>query len=79
MTRKIDSHRKRFLKTSGILAAAAAPIIITSRKSWAEATELNMLAWYGHGEPDIVEEFEAMHDVKFKPRHRSFTDSWGAA
>ena len=76
MKNTVDSQRRKFLKTSSVLAsAAAAPMIITSRKSWAEATELNMLAWYGHGEPDIVEEFEAMHNVKFKPKYYAGGDN----
>lgn len=76
MKKSTDIHRRDFLKTSGVLAGiAAVPMIVTSRKSWAQATELNMLAWYGHGEPDIVEEFEALHNVKFKPKYYAGGDN----
>jgi spermidine/putrescine transport system substrate-binding protein len=68
--------RRGFLKrTSTLAAAAAVPYIITSRKASAQATELNMLAWYGHGEPDIVEEFEKTHNVKFKPKYYAGGDN----
>ena len=76
MKNSIDLRKRKFLKTSGALAGVAvAPMIMTSRKSWAQATELNMLAWYGHGEPDIVEEFEALHNVKFKPKYYAGGDN----
>lgn len=70
------TSRRSFLKQSSALAAAAAaPFIITSRKASAQVTELNMLAWYGHGEPDIVEEFEKMNNVKFKPKYYAGGDN----
>ena len=34
-----------------------------------------MLAWYGHGEPDIVAEFEAANNVKFKPKYYAGGDN----
>ena len=70
-------NRRAFLKRSSatVAAIASAPYIITPRKASAEATELNMLAWYGHGEPDIVEEFEKMHNVKFKPKYYAGGDN----
>ena len=52
----------------------AAPMIITSRKA-AAAEELTMLAWYGHGEPDIVAEFEAAHNVKIVPKYYTGGDN----
>ena len=69
--------RRAFLsRTSTSLAAVAvAPYIITPRKASAQATEINMLAWYGHGEPDIVEEFEKLHNVKFKPKYYAGGDN----
>ena len=66
MKNNFKLERRDFLKKSAAAAGVmAAPMILTSRKAWAEPVELNMLAWYGHGEPDIVEEFEAMNNVKF--------------
>jgi spermidine/putrescine transport system substrate-binding protein len=37
--------------------------------------ELTMLAWYGHAEPDIVAEFEAENNVKFKPKYYTGGDN----
>ena len=74
MDKQHQPQRRDFLKKSVTTAGAlAAPLLITSRKSWAEAVELNMLAWYGHGEPDMVEEFEAVNNVKFKPKYYAGT------
>lgn len=68
--------RRDFLKSSSAVAAvAAAPMVFTSRKSMAQAVEINMLAWYGHGEPDMVEEFEAQNNVKFKPKYYAGGDN----
>ncbi len=75
-TEKKPLTRRDFLKSSSVVVAvAAAPMIITSRKSMAQAVEINMLAWYGHGEPDIVEEFEAQNNVKFKPKYYAGGDN----
>ena len=76
MDKQHQPQRRDFLKKSVTAAGAlAAPLLITSRKSWAEAVELNMLAWYGHGEPDMVEEFEAVNNVKFKPKYYAGGDN----
>lgn len=76
MTTDKKFTRRDFLKTTSVAAGAlAAPMIITSRKAHAAATEINMLAWYGHGEPDIVEEFEAQNNVKFKPKYYAGGDN----
>jgi hypothetical protein len=40
-----------------------------------DTVEINMLAWYGHGEPDIVGEFEAANNVKFKPKYYAGGDN----
>ena len=76
MTRKIDNSKRKFLKVSTVAAGALAmPMIITSNKARAQAAEINMLAWYGHGEPDMVEEFEALNNVKFKPKYYAGGDN----
>src|SRR3546814_3516950 len=36
---------------------------------------LTMLAWYGHAEPDVVAEFEAANNVKFKPKYYTGGDN----
>ena len=72
----VNLSRRRFMQSTGSIAAATAfPMIITSNKSLAAPTELNMLAWYGHGEQDVVAEFEAMHNVKFRPKYYAGGDN----
>lgn len=51
----------------------AAPFI--SRLAFAAPVELTMLAWYGHAEPDVVAEFEAANNVKFKPKYYTGGDN----
>lgn len=58
----------------GGVAASAFPMPFVSR-AWAQTVELNMLAWYGHGEPDVVGEFEAANNVKFKPKYYAGGDN----
>ena len=70
MTSKTDLSRRKFVKSSAVAAGALAmPMIMTTNKARAAAKEINMLAWYGHGEPDMVSEFEAKNNVKFKPKY----------
>lgn len=71
-----NASRRNFIKLSGGIASAMAfPAIITSSKVLAAPTELNMLAWYGHGEQDVVSEFEALHNVKFRPKYYAGGDN----
>ncbi len=63
--------RRRVLKTAGGIALAT-PFI---GRAWASTTEINMLAWYGHGEPDIVGAFEEANNVKFKPKYYAGGDN----
>jgi len=44
-------------------------------RAWAQTTELNVLAWYGHAEPDMVAEFEATNNVKFVPKYYAGGDN----
>ena len=71
-----NKSRRSFIKqSSGIATALAFPTIFTSGKALAAPTEINMLAWYGHGEADVVAEFEALHNVKFKPKYYAGGDN----
>lgn len=63
---------RRALLATGA-AALATPML--SRRAFAAPTELTMLAWYGHAEPDIVAEFEAEHNVKFVPKYYTGGDN----
>jgi len=70
--------RRSFLKVSGAaLAAPAAPatFFIAGASRAQSATTLNMLAWYGHAEPDVVAEFEAKNNCKIKPKYYTGGDN----
>lgn len=76
MTTKNKVSRREFLKTTTVATGiVAAPMVFTSRKAFAQPVEINMLAWYGHGEPDMVEEFEAQNNCKFKPKYYAGGDN----
>jgi len=63
---RLHLTRRRLLQ-GGATALLATPML---NRAWAqEATEINMLAWYGHAEPDIVAAFEAANNVKFVPKY----------
>lgn len=66
--------RREILKY-GVGAAAAAFATPFIGRAWAQAVELNMLAWYGNGEPDVVGEFEAANNVKIKPKYYAGGDN----
>lgn len=71
----IAPTRRKMLKYTGALALASplsAPFV---SRAWAQVTEINMLAWYGHGEPDMVAQFEAANNVKFKPKYYAGGDN----
>ncbi len=70
MSRKRNSivkpTRREVLKFTGAMGAATLAMPYVNR-AWAQTVELNMLAWYGHGEPDIVGAYEEANNIKFKP------------
>ena len=58
-----DLSRRRILQGAGAASTATAlgiPLILVLPRAQA-ATELNMIAWYGHGEPDMVEAVSYTH------------------
>ncbi|MEP5151510.1 extracellular solute-binding protein [Planktotalea sp.] len=63
--------RRQLLKAGGA-AVLTTPFV---GRAWAATTEINMLAWYGHGEPDIVAEYEAANNVKFVPKYYAGGDN----
>lgn len=64
---------RRSLLKSAAASALFAPMV---NRAWAqEPTTINMLAWYGHAEPDIVAEFEAENNVKFVPKYYAGGDN----
>ena len=70
--------RRKFLQTTG--AAAAVPAVSASffiggaARAQAPVT-VNMLAWYGHAEPDVVAAFEAENNCKIKAKYYSGGDN----
>lgn len=73
-----SAPRRRGLSRRQVLkgaagAAAALPFLGRSAKS--APTEITMLAWYGHAEPDVVQAFEAEHNVKFVPKYYTGGDN----
>lgn len=66
----IPMDRRGFLKTAaaGTLGLAA-PFIIRPGTARSAPTELTMLAWYGHAEPEVVGEFEEQHNVKIRKKY----------
>jgi spermidine/putrescine transport system substrate-binding protein len=69
---RLHITRRRLLQTAGS-ALLTAPML---NRAWAqEPTQINMLAWYGHAEPDIVGEFEAQNNVKFVPKYYAGGDN----
>lgn len=72
MIRPSAGFTRRALLATGA-AALATPML--GRRANAQATELTMLAWYGHAEPDIVAEFEAENNVKFIPKYYTGGDN----
>ena len=74
-TSSTRSTRRQFLKTTGALGGAMLATPLLSRRAFAAPTEITMLAWYGHAEPDVVADFEAEHNVKFKPKYYTGGDN----
>ena len=72
MKKLVKSTRRDILKFGVASSALAMPFV---SRAWAEATEINMLAWYGHGEPDMVGAFEAANNVKFRPKYYAGGDN----
>ena len=63
--------RRQLIKAGGA-AVLTTPFV---SRAWAATTEINMLAWYGHGEPDVVAEYEATNNVKFVPKYYAGGDN----
>jgi len=68
---KTGLSRRTLLATGA--ASLATPMLST--RVFAATEELTMLAWYGHAEPDMVAEFEAENNVKFKPKYYTGGDN----
>lgn len=71
----LSATRRGFLRGATAFGGAALATPFLSRRAFAEPTELTMLAWYGHAEPDVVSEFEAEHNVRFVPKYYSGGDN----
>ena len=67
--------RRQLLKGAAAGAAVATAMPFLGRSAKAAPTELTMLAWYGHAEPDVVQAFESEHNVKFVPKYYTGGDN----
>ncbi len=71
---KSGASRRSLLKGTAALVGStvlSAPFI---NRAYA-TTEMTMLAWYGHGEPDVVAAFEDQHGVKIVPKYYTGGDN----
>lgn len=68
-------NRRGLLRSGAVLGGCMLATPYLSRIAFAEPVELTMLAWYGHAEPDVVSEFEAENNVKFKPKYYTGGDN----
>ncbi|MGI9523884.1 MAG: extracellular solute-binding protein [Hyphomicrobiaceae bacterium] len=77
MTKELMKHRVQKPSRRDVLlyAGAGALAMPFVNRAWASTTQINMLAWYGHGEPDIVGAFEEAQNVKFKPKYYAGGDN----
>lgn len=62
------SRRKLLQVGSATASLMAMPFIMTKRAD-AAPTQLNILSWYGHAEPEMVAEFEKLHNVKINKKY----------
>ena len=68
----VSPSRRDILKYGATAVALSTPFV---NRAMAAPTEINMLAWYGHGEPDIVGEFEEANNVKFNAKYYAGGDN----
>ena len=73
MTHDLTRPSRRKLLTMTGAAALTTPFL--SIRAAAQTTNLSMLAWYGHAEPDMVAEFEEANNVKFTPKYYTGGDN----
>lgn len=66
-----NSSRRELLKYT-VAAGIGMPFI---RSAKAAPTEINMLAWYGHGEADVVGAYEEANNVKFNAKYYAGGDN----
>ena len=72
-SRKILPPSRRDILKYGVASTAlSAPFV---NRAMAAPTEINMLAWYGHGEPDMVGAFEEANNVKFNAKYYAGGDN----
>lgn len=67
--------RRDLLKSAVFVGGGILATPYLGRMAFAAPVELTMLAWYGHAEPDVVAEFEAENNVKFKPKYYTGGDN----
>lgn len=71
-TSKSSNITRRSVLQVGGGVLLSAPFV---SRAWAQTTEINVLAWYGHAEQDMVADFEAANNVKFVPKYYAGGDN----
>ncbi len=74
-TSSLIKPTRRQVLTAGAAGLAASAFPMPFVRAQSAPTEINILAWYGHAEPDIVAEFEELHNVKFVPKYYAGGDN----
>ncbi len=68
----VENSKRRDLLKYTAATIVGAPFIKSAR---AAPVEINMLAWYGHGEPDVVGAYEEANNVKFNAKYYAGGDN----
>jgi len=68
----VKNPARRNLLKYAAATGISAPFINSVK---AAPTEINMLAWYGHGEPDVVGAYEEANNVKFNAKYYAGGDN----
>ena len=71
-------NRRKFLSTTGaavVIPAVSAGFFMGGAARAQSPVTINMLAWYGHAEPDVVAEFEAQNNCKIKAKYYTGGDN----
>jgi len=74
---KSQLNRRGFLKNGVAVATplVASSYFVSTPSRAQNPTTLNMLAWYGHAEPDVVAAFEAQYNCKIKAKYYTGGDN----
>lgn len=69
MISKLNMNRRRLLAGAGTSLLVAGAGLSLPRRANAATTELNILAWYGHAEPEVIGDFEEENNVRINKKY----------